>query len=181
MRQAESLLATTEATVPTMLTMLKLSISALGWVPGEQPGALLEELSSSEPIPSTPPTVPVGLPSELRWHRADVRRAERQLAAATTDIDVQTAELFPKFSLTGTTGLQSASTSDFLTDGSCYWSFGPQLPGAFSIMAVSMPKVSDLQLCWRSLTTCANAILAVFSGSSVLTSGFEPTMASPLM
>jgi len=124
-RQAQALLATTEATVPTMQTTLKQSIHALSVLLGEQPGALLEELSSTEPIPATPPSVPVGLPSELLRHRPDVRRTERQLAAATADIGVQTAELFPKFSLTGTAGLQSASASEFLTAGSRYWSFGP--------------------------------------------------------
>jgi outer membrane protein TolC len=56
-----------------------------------------------------------------------VRRAERQLAAATADIGVQTAELFPKLSLTGTAGLQSFSASDWLTGGSRYWSAGPTI------------------------------------------------------
>lgn len=124
-RQAEALLATTEATVPTMQTTLKQAVHALGVLLGQPPGALLEELAGTEPIPSTPPSVPVGLPSELLRRRPDVRRSERQLAAATAGIGVQTAELFPKFSLTGAAGLQSLSTSDFFTGGSRYWSFGP--------------------------------------------------------
>ena len=69
--------------------------------------------------------MPVGLPSELLRRRPDIRRAERQLAAATADIGVQTAQLFPQFSLTGTAGLQSVSASDLFTAGSRYWSFGP--------------------------------------------------------
>jgi len=124
-RQAVALLATTEATVPTMQTTLKQAVHALGVLLGQPPGALLEELSRTEPIPATPPTVPVGLPSELLRHRPDVRHAERQLAAATADIGVQTAELFPKFSLTGTAGLQSFGASDLFTAGSRYWSAGP--------------------------------------------------------
>jgi NodT family efflux transporter outer membrane factor (OMF) lipoprotein len=124
-RQAEALLATTEATVPTMQTTLRQAVHALGVLLGQPPGALLEELSRTEPIPATPPTVPVGLPSELLRRRPDVRQAERQLAAATADIGVQTAELFPKFSLTGTAGLQSFSASDWFTAGSRYWSAGP--------------------------------------------------------
>ncbi len=126
-RQAEALLASTEATVPTMQTTLKQSIHALGVLLGEQPGVLLAELSSTEPIPAMPPSVPVGLPSDLLRRRSDVRRAERQLAAATADIGVQTAELFPKFSMTGTAGLQSLSTSDFFTGGSRYWLMGPTI------------------------------------------------------
>ena len=124
-RQAEALLATTEATVPTMQTTLKQAVHALGVLLGQPPGALLDELSRTEAIPATPPTVPVGLPSELLRRRPDVRGAERQLAAATADIGVQTAELFPKFSLTGTAGLQSVSASDLFNASSHYWSVGP--------------------------------------------------------
>jgi outer membrane protein, multidrug efflux system len=71
--------------------------------------------------------VSVGLPSDLLRRRPDVREAERQLAAATADIGVQTAELFPKFSLLGTGGLQSINASDWLTGGSRYWSAGPSV------------------------------------------------------
>lgn len=124
-RQAEALLATTEATVPTFETSLKQSVHQLGVLLGQPPGALLDELSRVEPIPGTPPNVPVGLPSDLLRRRPDVRRAERQLAAATADIGVQTAELFPKFSLGSTAGLQSLSTGDLLSGGSGYWSAGP--------------------------------------------------------
>jgi NodT family efflux transporter outer membrane factor (OMF) lipoprotein len=124
-KQAQALLATTEATVPTMQTTLKQAIHELGVLLGQEPGALLAELSRDEPIPATPPSVPVGLPSDLLRRRPDVRRAERQLAAATAQIGVQTAELFPKFSLGGTAGLQSLSASDWFTGGSRYWSMGP--------------------------------------------------------
>jgi NodT family efflux transporter outer membrane factor (OMF) lipoprotein len=124
-KQAQALLATTEATVPTRQTTLKQAIHELGVLLGQEPGALLAELSRDEPIPTTPPSVPVGLPSDLLRRRPDVRRAERQLAAATAQIGVQTAELFPKFSLGGTAGLQSLSASDWFTRGSRYWSMGP--------------------------------------------------------
>lgn len=92
---------------------------------GQEPGALARELTPVAAIPATPPEVPVGLPSDLLRRRPDVRRAERQLAATTARIGVETAELFPKFSLVGTAGLQSLSTGDLLTSGSRYSSFGP--------------------------------------------------------
>jgi NodT family efflux transporter outer membrane factor (OMF) lipoprotein len=92
---------------------------------GQQPGGLLAELEGQSPIPPTPPEVPVGLPSELLRRRPDVRRAERQLAAATARIGEQTSELFPKFSLIGSAGLQSVSASDWFTGGSKLWSAGP--------------------------------------------------------
>ena len=92
---------------------------------GQPPGALLDELTNAAPIPSAPPAVPVGLPSELVLRRPDVQQAERQLAAATARVGVATADLYPKFSLTGDVGLQSISAGDWFTAGSRYWAAGP--------------------------------------------------------
>jgi NodT family efflux transporter outer membrane factor (OMF) lipoprotein len=71
--------------------------------------------------------VPIGLPSELLRRRPDVREAERQLASDTAQIGVSTAELFPKFTLFGTAGLQSLSLSDWFAEGSHYTSAGPMV------------------------------------------------------
>ncbi len=124
-KQAESLLATTQAQLPGLDTSLKQAIHQLGVLLGQPPGALLGELSGTAPIPAPPPSVPVGLPSELLRRRPDVRGAERQLAAATANIGVQTAELFPKLTLLGLGGFQSLSASSWFTAGSKYWSAGP--------------------------------------------------------
>jgi NodT family efflux transporter outer membrane factor (OMF) lipoprotein len=92
---------------------------------GQPPEALLAELSASAPIPSAPPKVPVGLPAELLRRRPDIQQAERQLAASTALIGVATADLFPKFSLTGVAGYESTSASDWFAGGSKFWSLGP--------------------------------------------------------
>ena len=78
-------------------------------------------------IPVLPPEVLVGLPSDLLRRRPDIRRAERQLAAATAEVGAATADLFPKFFLTGVSGLQSVSASDWLTSGSRFSSIGPTI------------------------------------------------------
>ncbi len=53
--------------------------------------------------------MPPGLPSDLLRRRPDVRAAERQLAAATADIGVATADLYPKFNLMGMAELISTN------------------------------------------------------------------------
>jgi NodT family efflux transporter outer membrane factor (OMF) lipoprotein len=124
-RQATTLLATTQADVPTLESSLKISIHRLSVLLAQPPGALLAELSATAPIPSTPPEVPVGLPADLLQRRPDVQQAERELAAATANIGVATADLFPKFYLTGATGEQSISASSWFAPGSTFWSVGP--------------------------------------------------------
>jgi NodT family efflux transporter outer membrane factor (OMF) lipoprotein len=97
---------------------------------GQQPRALLDELlgpADSAAIPAGPPDVPPGIPSEVLRRRPDVRRSERELAAATARIGVATAELFPRFSLTGSLGLQSQSFNDLGEYSSRFYSIGPSV------------------------------------------------------
>ncbi len=124
-QQATSLLASTEAQVPSLEDGFKAAAYHLATLLGQTPGALLDELTNAPTAGAPPPVIPVGLPSDLLLRRPDVRQAERQLAAATAQIGVATADLFPKFSLTGDVGLQSVSVSDWFTAGSRYWSVGP--------------------------------------------------------
>jgi NodT family efflux transporter outer membrane factor (OMF) lipoprotein len=123
--RAEAQLATTESQVPTLETSLKQVIHQLGVLLGQPPEALLAELSAEAPIPLVPPELPVGLPSDLLRRRPDVRRVERQLASATALIGQAMADLFPKFSLTGSFGWQSAEANKLFKARSDTWSVGP--------------------------------------------------------
>ena len=125
--QAEARVNTTAAQIPALESSLKQAAYALDVLLGLQPAALWDELSKEMAIPRLPPEVLVGLPSDLLRRRPDIRRAERQLAAATAQIGAATADLFPKFSLTGAFGLQSVSASDWFTGGSRLWSIGPTI------------------------------------------------------
>jgi NodT family efflux transporter outer membrane factor (OMF) lipoprotein len=123
--RAEAQVNTTEAAVPTLQISLKQSIHALGVLLGQPPETLLQELSNEAPIPPVPASVPVGLPSDLLRRRPDVRRAERQLAGSTARIGVATADLFPKFSLTGALGLESTELRNLPRGDSLFWDIGP--------------------------------------------------------
>jgi multidrug efflux system outer membrane protein len=125
--QAQALLAQTESQIPALEIAVKQSIYQLGVLLGSEPESLVQELSTPGAIPPVPPEVPVGLPSELLRRRPDIRRAERQLAAATAQIGVATADLFPRLSLTGSYGRQSPKGSDLFSSGNDYWSYGPGL------------------------------------------------------
>jgi len=125
--QAESQANTTLAQIPTLESSLKQAAYSLDLLLGLAPGALWNELANEMAIPILPPEVLIGLPSDLLRRRPDIRFAERQLAASTALVGSAMADLFPKFFLTGTYGLQSISASDWLTGRSRYWSVGPRI------------------------------------------------------
>ena len=125
--QAEAQVNTTAAEIPALEALSKQAAHRLDVLLGIQPGALSAELSTDAPIPALPPQAHVGLPSELLRRRPDIRRAERQLAAANAEIGVATADLYPKFSLSGAFGVQSISASDWFSAPSRFWSIGPTI------------------------------------------------------
>src|ERR1700685_2748131 len=131
--QARSLLETTQAQVPELESELAQTVHRIGVLLGREADALQAELSDMAPIPGIADPdaiavrIPAGLPSDLLRRRPDIRAAEREVAAATARIGVATADLYPKFSITGTAGLESISTSDFFFGTSRMWSVGPSM------------------------------------------------------
>ncbi|HAL45117.1 MAG: hypothetical protein A2Y12_03400 [Planctomycetes bacterium GWF2_42_9] len=125
--QAAAQLAFSKAQLPTTATAARQNAYQLAVLLGLHPAQLLDELENNKTIPPTPPEIPVGLPSELLRRRPDIRRAERQLAQATANIGVAVAEIFPKFSLTGTAGYESLKKDTWFKNDSGYWSIGPQV------------------------------------------------------
>lgn len=124
-KQALYNLERSRSQIPTLEIGLESAKNRLAVLLGESPGALHQELDETKPIPVPPMTVAVGVPAETLRNRPDIRIAERNLAAQTARIGVATADLFPKFRLFGTIGIESLSSKDFLEWASRTWSNGP--------------------------------------------------------
>ena len=80
------------------------------------------------PPPPTPDDlVPAGLTGDLLRRRPDIQRAEARLAAATAGVEAQSADLYPKFLLTGTAGRRSQTFTDLAESNSTGWLIAPTI------------------------------------------------------
>ena len=128
-QQARYNLENTRSEVPNLRTGLDAAMNRVAVLLGEQPGKVHAELEQREPIPVPPLKVAVGVPADLLRRRPDVRQAERELAAQTAKIGVATADLYPKFTLSGSIGLESLSMNN-PSSGILTLTGGPQITWA---------------------------------------------------
>lgn len=108
--QARSQLASTQATVPVLMSQVRQAKNALSVLLGMAPSGQIDQVvGKPKPIPSPPPQVVIGIPADLLRRRPDVREAEYNAIAQVAQIGVAKADLLPAFSLTGTFGPYSTN------------------------------------------------------------------------
>src|SRR5258706_206700 len=127
---AQTQLEATRALVPPLETSIQADIHRLGVLTGRLPTALTPDLGAPAPIPAPPAEIAVGDPGSLLRRRPDIRAAERNLAGATAEIGVATADLFPRVTFVGSLGVDASTASGLFGAGSGTSSFGPRLQWA---------------------------------------------------
>ncbi|HTG02187.1 MAG TPA: efflux transporter outer membrane subunit, partial [Nitrospirota bacterium] len=119
--------AQTRATLPPLVKALDQTRHLLAVLAGRLPseGATLPEfeLEGFE----LPRELPVSLPSLLVRQRPDIRSGESLLHAASAQIGVATANLYPQINLSGSYGSEALKTNELFKSGSTVWSLGAGL------------------------------------------------------
>lgn len=113
--------------LPTLRTGLQEAMNRLAVLTGQHPGELRQSLTTRQPIPVVSERIAVGVPAETLRRRPDVRQAERNLAAQTARIGVAEAELYPKFRLSGSIGLETLSAGSLFNLDNRTYSYGPRI------------------------------------------------------
>ena len=75
-------------------------------------------------LKAEPPSLQIGLPSDLLERRPDIARAERQMAVANAQIGVAKAAFYPSLSLFANGGWQSSDIAKLANVGSTFWALG---------------------------------------------------------
>ncbi|MCD9032153.1 efflux transporter outer membrane subunit [Luteimonas sp. Y-2-2-4F] len=109
--RARAQLDTTRATVPALEAALGAAVHRLGVLTGQPPDAWAPRLAAARPLPALPAGPDPDSPGGLLRRRPDIAAAEQRLHAATARIGVATADLFPRFTLSGLIGSQAVDTS----------------------------------------------------------------------
>ena len=140
-----------QSRLPELQASVAQRMNQIGLLTGERPGELNALLAAPAPtMPASPtpanasqatphrlaeayrfsaqlPDLSVGLPGEVVQRRPDIRAAQARLHAATADIGVATADLFPRITLGASFGFESTEGSRFGEWGTRNWQIGPSL------------------------------------------------------
>jgi len=125
--QQTTQLSTTQAAEPALQAARVQTVQRIAVLLGLQPEALLDELKVPGDLPTVPPVISAGLPSDLLSRRPDVRRAEADVVAAAARLGVAKADLFPKFTITGLSGRQGDGFGGIALGAANFFSVGPAI------------------------------------------------------
>lgn len=127
LRRAKAQLAATQAVEPPVTASITAQLRRLSLLLGCKPGSVEAMAPGFRGFPARLPVAAAGLPADLVMRRPDLREAERNLAAATSDIGVATAAFYPRFILLGSPQLTSGSSADLFNANSLSWRAGPRV------------------------------------------------------
>jgi NodT family efflux transporter outer membrane factor (OMF) lipoprotein len=77
------------------------------------------------PLTTPPPSIPVGLPSELLERRPDIAAQERLVASANAQVGLAQSAYYPLVSLGAAGGFESGTITKLIQGPSVIWSAGP--------------------------------------------------------
>jgi outer membrane protein, multidrug efflux system len=82
---------------------------------------------AARPLKTTPPQVPLGVPSDLLERRPDIASAERQMAYENALVGVATAAFYPHLTISGYGGFQSTDITNLITAPNAIWALGADI------------------------------------------------------
>jgi NodT family efflux transporter outer membrane factor (OMF) lipoprotein len=116
-QQAQTLLLSTRATIPSLEITLRQSHHALATLLGLPPADLSQALGGEGLIPEVPKQIMVGVPADMLRQRPDVRRAELQAMSQNAQVGVAKSGLYPSFSISGSLGLAASGDTNTTRTG----------------------------------------------------------------
>lgn len=121
--RSHQLLDETQENIPVLEARQRNALYRLATIMGKPPSAYETDLETCTTPPRLTKPLPIGDGTALLKRRPDIREAERQLAAATANIGVATAALYPDVAIGASTG-STGAVSDGFTAPTNFWDIG---------------------------------------------------------
>jgi NodT family efflux transporter outer membrane factor (OMF) lipoprotein len=166
---ARAQLSSLQSQLPPYEETLAASRHALAVLTGQAPEALDAEFAGSGELPPLPAVVPVGVPAQLARRRPDIRDAEAALHAATAEVGVSVASLFPDVALSGTFGLRNLGTRYLFDWASHFYTAGgtvsiPIFRGGALVSSVRLSRAAAAEAALNYRKTVLVALQEVEDG-----------------
>jgi NodT family efflux transporter outer membrane factor (OMF) lipoprotein len=139
--RAQALVAQVRSGIPELEGQRRAALFELTALLGRTPADAPDDLQACHTPPALVALIPVGDGSALIRRRPDVRQAERRLAAATAEIGVTTADLYPTVRLVGLYGGAASQLPQLGTNVGLTWGVGPAISWSFPNMAGPRARV----------------------------------------
>ena len=141
--RAQALVAQVGAAIPPLEGERQAEVFELTALLGRTPAEAPRGLETCVVPPHLASLIPIGDGRALISRRPDVRAAERRLAAATADIGVATAELYPSIHLLGFYGGAATEVDRLNTNLGRLWGVGPSISWSFPNQAGPRARVRE--------------------------------------
>lgn len=141
--RAQALVAEVGSTIPLLEGERRAELFELTALLGRTPARAPQGLETCVVPPHLASLIPVGDGRSLIRRRPDVRAAEHRLAAATADIGVATADLYPTIHLLGFYGGAASQVSQLTTNLGTIWGVGPSISWTFPNLAGPRARVRE--------------------------------------
>lgn len=141
--RAQALLEETRATLPTYAANRRVALFRLAVLTGQAPEVPLAAAAACMRPPRLPTPLPVGDGTALLQRRPDIREADRNLAAATAQIGVATAALYPQVTLGGAIGSSGLTPGALFSGAGLTFNVGPLISWTFPNIAVARARINE--------------------------------------
>lgn len=125
--QAQVVLSSTQATLPTLEAMIKTQIGSIATLLGTYADSIAPLLEEPAPLPNCFQNPAVGTPMELLRRRPDIAQAEATLAADAAAIGIAKKDFLPTLTLEGQVGVSAHKPGDLFKNQAFTYSVAPTL------------------------------------------------------
>uniref|UniRef100_UPI0035CC3989 efflux transporter outer membrane subunit n=1 Tax=uncultured Sphingomonas sp. TaxID=158754 RepID=UPI0035CC3989 len=150
-----------QAAIPPLEGARRVALYRLAVLGGHVPTNYSPDLASCTTIPTIRNKLPIGDGMALIKRRPDIRQAERELAAATATIGVETAALYPSISLGLSAGSSSRSIGGLVSNSALQFSAGPLISWTIPNRSVARARIAEAN-------ATARGALATFDGQVLI-------------